>query len=381
MNLINNKLFFYLFIIIIVTFMNSCTDPVTPQDSDSDLRMMIGQMIMIGFRGTEVSDTSAIVLDIKSGRVGGVVLFDKDVALGYSQRNIVSAAQVSQLNRTLLSKSTKSPLLIAVDQEGGKVARLKPEYGFLPTVSQEYLGTLNNPDSTIFYGNRTAATLQESGFNFNFAPVVDLNVNPKSPAIGAIQRSFSRDPDVVVSNAGILINCLKNKNVLSCLKHFPGHGSASADSHQGFTDVTETWIEDELIPYRKLIEAGKVNAIMTAHVFNAKLDADYPATLSSKIVTGILRNQLKFDGVVISDDMNMKAISENFGLETALEKSINAGIDIVLFGNNLIYDENIAKRAGDIIFDLVKQGKISKERIKKSYNRIMLIKNNLFWFI
>jgi beta-N-acetylhexosaminidase len=361
--------------------MNSCTDPVTPQDSDSDLRLMIGQMIMIGFRGAEVSDTSAIVLDIKSGRVGGVVLFDKDVALGFSQRNIVSAAQVSELNRTLLAKSTKSPLLIAVDQEGGKVARLKPEYGFLPTVSQEYLGTLNNPDSTIFYGNRTAATLEESGFNFNFAPVVDLNVNPKSPAIGAIQRSFSRDPDVVVSNAGILINCLKNKNVLSCLKHFPGHGSASADSHQGFTDVTETWIEEELIPYRKLIEAGKVQAIMTAHVFNAKLDADYPATLSSKIVGGILRNQLKFDGVVISDDMNMKAISENFGLETALEKSINAGIDIVLFGNNLIYDEQIAKRAGDIIFDLVKKGKISKERIKKSYSRIMLLKNNLFWFI
>ena len=377
MNWHSIKNYFALLLLIAILFMNSCQDPNQPQDSDRDLEMMIGQMLLIGFRGTEISESSQIASDIKSGRIGGVILFDKDVALGYTQRNIISPEQVKVLNTKLSSYAPIHKLLVAVDQEGGKVARLKPAYGFLPTVSQEYLGTLNNPDTTKFYADRTAQTLKEAIFNLNFAPVVDLNVNPNSPAIGALQRSFSRDPQVVASNSEIIINEQKVQGILSCLKHFPGHGSASADSHLGFTDITNTWIQDELIPYRELVKTGKVQIIMTAHVFNGKLDSVYPATLSTNIITGILRNQIGFKGVVVSDDMNMQAISEHYGLDSAIELSITAGVDILVFGNNLIYDELIAVKAGEIIKNLVKTGKISEARIKESYQRIVTMKNSL----
>lgn len=377
MNLHNIKNYFALFLLIAILFMNSCQDPNQPQDSEPELEMMIGQMLLIGFRGTDISDADQITMDIKSGRIGGVILFDKDVALGYSQRNIISPEQVKILNSKLSSYAPLHKLLIAVDQEGGKVVRLKPAYGFLPTVSQEYLGTLNNPDTTKFYAVRTAQTLRESMFNLNFAPVVDLNVNPNSPAIGALQRSFSRDPQIVVSNSEIIINQQKVQGILSCLKHFPGHGSASVDSHLGFTDITNTWIQDELLPYRELVKTGKVQIIMTAHVFNGKLDSVYPATLSSNIITGILRNQIGFNGVVVSDDMNMQAISEHYGLDSAIELSIKAGVDILVFGNNLIYDELIAVKAGEIIKNLVKSGKISETRIKESYQRIVNMKSSL----
>ncbi|MBX3045276.1 MAG: glycoside hydrolase family 3 protein [Candidatus Kapabacteria bacterium] len=355
----------------------SCDDPNRPQDSERDLDLMIGQMLMIGFRGVDVDETSPIVNDIRAGRVGGVILFDKDVALGYAQRNIVSPEQVEKLNSKLQSYSGTYKLLIAVDQEGGRVARLKTDYGFLQTVTQQYLGTLNNPDTTKFYADRTAETLNNARFNVNFAPVVDLNVNPNSPAIGALERSFSREPHIVISNSEILIKSQKQKKVLSCLKHFPGHGSASADSHLGFTDITNSWSEEELVPYRELIKRNEINMIMTAHVFNSKLDSVYPATLSGSIISGILRGQLGFDGVVVSDDMNMKAISEHYGLEYALEMSIKAGVDVIVFGNNLIYDDEIASKAVNIIKDLVYSGKISKERIKQSYKRIVLLKSKI----
>lgn len=356
---------------------NSCQDPNSPQDSDSDLDMMIGQMLLIGFRGTELDENSAIARDIKSGRIGGVILFDKDVALGYSQRNIVNPEQVQKLNNGLKSLAPVHKLLVAVDQEGGRVARLKTDYGFLPTVSQEYLGNLNNPDSTRYYAQRTSRTLSDAGFNLNFAPVVDLNVNPNSPAIGALQRSFSRNPEIAVAHSSVLINEQKSRKILSCLKHFPGHGSASADSHLGFTDITNTWLEEELVPYRELINSNTANVIMTAHVFNEKLDSIYPATLSEKIIGGILRNKLGFEGVVVSDDMNMKAISEHYGLETAIELSIKAGVDILVFGNNLIYDEEVAVKAGQIIKNLVHSGKLSAERIRDSYKRILILKNKI----
>jgi beta-N-acetylhexosaminidase len=355
--------------------LQSCEDPTSPQDSDSNLDMMIGQMILVGFRGTDVNSESQIAQDIKSGRVGGVILFDKDVALGYSSRNIESPEQVEKLNSKLQSFAPLHKLLIAVDQEGGKVARLKPEYGFPETVSQEYLGRIDNYDTTTFYGNRTAQTLKNNKFNLNFAPVVDLNVDSNSPAIGALGRSFSANPDVVTKNAKLIIEAQKQHKILSCLKHFPGHGSASSDSHLGFTDITNTWSESEILPYSNLVKTNSVHLIMTAHVFNEKLDPLYPATLSSNIINGILRNQIGFDGVVVSDDMNMKAISEHFGLETAIELAINAGVDILVFGNNLVYDEQIAIKAGAIIKKLVKEGKIPFSRIKQAYRRIYYMKN------
>jgi len=364
----------YLLIITVIFTIISCSSPSENNPVEKDLDKKIGQMLLIGFRGMEISDTSVIVKDIQNERIGGVILFDVDVALGRTPRNIESPTQLKKLINQIKSYS-KTPLFISVDQEGGNVCRLKEKYGFPKSVTQKYLGDLNNVDTTRYWGAITANTLSEMGFNLNFAPVVDLNINPNNPVIGMYERSFSADTNVVTKNAKIIIEEHKKRNINCTIKHFPGHGSSTADSHQGLVDVTNTWNEIELIPFKKLISEKKIDVIMTAHIFNANLDANYPATLSNNIMTGILRNQLQFDGVIISDDMNMKAISDFYGLETAIELAINAGVDIIMFANNISYDENIASKAISIIKQLIKDGKISKERIDESYNRIMKLKN------
>ena len=336
----------------------------------------IGLMLMIGFRGLAVDDNSPVVADIISGRIGGVILFDRDVTLNSDVRNIQSLQQVKDLISSLKS-FCKEKLLVSVDQEGGQVNRLKEKYGFPASVSQEYLGKLNNPETTAFYGKLTATTLSECGFNLNFAPDADLNTNPDNPVLGKKERCFSADPAIVTEHTEIIIDEHHKKNVLCTIKHFPGHGSSTADSHLGFVNVTNTWDEIELIPFKNIIEDGKADLIMTAHIFNSNLDEKYPATLSKNVIDGILRKQLGFDGVVISDDMNMKAISDHYGLEQAIELAINAGVDILMFGNNVVFNENIASEAMNIIEKLVRNGKITEDRVDESYRRIMKMKETI----
>jgi len=341
----------------------------------ADLDEMIGQMLMAGFRGFTANADSRIARDIRDYHLGGVVLFDHDTALGSPERNIKNPDQVKALNKSLQSYA-ETPLFIAVDQEGGKVQRLKKEYGFHETPSALSICT-SGEFKVRMASYMVGSTCSANGFNLDFAPVADVNTNPGSPAIGKLERSFSDDPAKVTRCAELYMGELKRSGVLSCLKHFPGHGSAGSDSHEGLTDVTDTWTEAELIPYKKLIAMGLPTMIMTAHIFNAKLDADYPATLSEKVITGLLRNTLGYDGVVITDDMNMKAITQYYGQEEAIRLAILAGADILLFGNNLVYDKTIVGKAHAIIKRLVQAGKIPQARITKSYERIMKLKKTM----
>lgn len=338
------------------------------------LEEKIGQMLMVGFRGLSVDSDSQIARDIAAGRVGGVILFDRDVALGTDERNIKDSAQVLELNFALQSYATKIPIFIAVDQEGGSICRLKESYGFSPTVSAQTLGGGNNETATREAGRSLAATVKDHGFNLNFAPVVDLNVNPDSPAIGKLQRSFSDDVNVVIDNAKWIIEEHHKLGVMTAIKHFPGHGSAMTDSHGGFTDVTQTWSEEELLTFQNLIDQDLPDMVMTAHIYNAHLDPDYPATLSKPTITGILRDQLGYEGLIITDAMDMGAIYDNYDLEEALKLSINAGCDIFLFANNLVYDEKIAEKAVDIVTKLVDEGEISDAQIDDSCARILRLK-------
>lgn len=336
------------------------------------LEAKIAQMILLGFRGKSLTSDSAFLKDIRAGKIGNVILFDYDVPMQVYDRNISSPEQVRSLVDTLV-KAAPVPLFIGIDQEGGRVNRLKPQYGFPPSVSQQYLGALNNLDSTRVYAARTAQTLAAAGLNLNFAPSVDVNVNPNNPVIGGKERSFSAEPAVVTAHAAVVVEEHRKRKIVSTLKHFPGHGSSQADSHLGFADVTTSWKPDEVIPYAELIRQGKVDMIMTAHIFNARLDS-VPATLSKRIIQGMLRDSLGYKGVVISDDMQMKAIADHYGLETALERSINAGVDIVCFGNNLSYEPDIAAKALATIKSLVERGRISRKRIDESYKRIVALK-------
>lgn len=331
---------------------------------------------MIGFKGFEVSDTSHIVRDIREYYLGGVVLFDYDVPTDKPIRNIESPEQVQLLISQLNDLSDKK-LFIAVDQEGGRVARLKESRGFAPNVSARYLGELDHADSTGYYAEIMADQLHELGFNVNFAPVVDLNINPDNPVIGRIERSFSADPDVVEKHASIFLEEFNEHNILGVLKHYPGHGSAWNDSHVGMADVTDTWQQSELEPYRQLINSDFSFAVMTAHVFNENLDSDWPATLSEKVQTDLLRNRLGYDGVLFSDDMQMEAIRSFYGLETSVKRAISAGVDVIVFGNNSVYQPDIVPQAIGIIKNLIDQGEITEERIDESYHRVLQAKQKL----
>ena len=348
----------------------------TAQPVDLPLEQKIAQMLMVGFRGTELDETNYIVRDIRDHRIGGIILFDRDATLKTYGRNITSPTQLQALTASLRALSA-TPLFMAVDQEGGKVCRLKEGYGFPPTVTAQYLGTLNNPVITRMCADSIGNTLAVNGLNMNFAPVLDLNVNPASPAIGALERSFSADPAIVANHARIFVETHDKNHVATCFKHFPGHGSATADSHLGFVDVTDTWSDIELEPYRTLIDEGNCRMVMTAHVFNRNIDPDLPATLSRPFITGLLRERLGFDGVVVTDDLQMQGLTQFFDYKTIIEKSIQAGVDIILVSNNLSYDPEITPMTISHVASLVQSGRITEERIDTSYRRIMALKSRL----
>lgn len=364
---------FLLLILLVFTF--SVYSAQTDTDNPS-IEQKVGQLLMVGFKGFEVNDTSHVKRDIEQYNAGGVILFDFDMPTRTPNRNIESAAQVERLNQSLQELS-KIPLLIAIDQEGGRVARLKAARDFPQTVSAEYLGGLNNPDSTKAYAAEQTELLSKLGFNVNFAPVVDLNTNPENPVIGQLDRSYSADPGIVSKHASIVIEEHQNRNLLPVLKHFPGHGSAWNDSHVGMADVTDTWEEVELEPYRNLAGTNSRFAVMTAHVMNSNLDEELPATLSRNVQTGLLREDIGFRGMLFSDDMQMDAIRSYYGLEFSIEHALNAGVDMLIFANNSVYHPDIVPDAVQIIVNLIESGAVSETRVNEAYERVMETKRQL----
>jgi beta-N-acetylhexosaminidase len=342
--------------------------------SEPTLREKIGQMLLVGFRGCEITAADPIARDIASRNLGGVILFDQEMAdTSLPVRNIQSPGQVAALTASL-RRGARAPLFIAIDQEGGRVNRLKAIYGFPESLSHEELGAINDPKVTFAHAEKTAQTLAQAGINLNLAPVVDLDAGPENPIIKGKKRSFSSDPETVARHALEFCRAHHKHRIMTCAKHFPGHGSARGDTHLGLVDVTEYWTERELVPFRRLIEAGECDAIMTAHVFNARLDPERPATLSRAVLQGILRERLGFDGVVLSDDMEMKAIASHYGLGQAVHYGIEAGLDVLCFGNNMNFDANIGEKAAGIIERLVETGKIPEARIDQSFQRIQKLK-------
>jgi len=348
----------------------------TPEEEDR-LDLWIGQMLMVGFRGTDLKQGDSFLQAVRDLHLGGVVLFDRDVPTQSPVRNIVSQQQIQKLTAQLQAVA-EVPLLIAIDQEGGQIARLKARHGFSATPSQAELGRWDDQERTRSSAREVGKLLASLGINLNFAPVLDLAVNPDNPIIAALERSYGTDPDRVERHARWTIQEFHRAGVLSAVKHFPGHGASKQDSHLGLPDVTHLWSETELEPFRSLLSEQLPDLVMMAHLYNAQWDETYPATLSSAVITGMLRQQLGFEGVVVSDDMKMGAIAQNYSLEESIELAVKAGVDILLFGNNSSsYDPQIAQKAFTIIRKLVESGTLSRDRIQQSYQRISDLKNKL----
>lgn len=344
---------------------------------DIELRKKIAQMLIIGFRGMELKTSDPIYKLITKERIGGVILFDYDVPSKKAVRNIESPDQLRTLCSDL-QKASNNTLFISIDQEGGKVSRLKEKYGFPPTVSQAYLGENDSQKITSEWAARTAFTLKSLGINLNFAPSVDVNINPDCPIIGKLERSFSDNPEKVVKHANIIIEEHSKLGIATSIKHFPGHGSSTSDTHKGIVDVTNTYNISEIIPFKELIKQGVVDMVMTSHVFNSNFDDKYPATMSYNTLTNMLRVQMDYRGIIVSDDMAMGAIANQYDLKTCLEKAINAGVDMFIFSNNIEkYDDSIGYKAIDTIFDLIKEGKVSEKKIIDSYVKIEKLKSKM----
>lgn len=339
--------------------------------SKDAMKKEIGHMLIVGFEQKELNQNSAFIKQIKEYELGGVILFDRFYDDAQRIKNVDSLHQLQALTQQL--KKANPNILISIDQEGGKVERLKTKHGFEHTLSAQQMSALSPKEAHQAY-EKLSLQLKNSGINTNFAPVVDLALNPNNRVIYQLQRSYSKDPTEVVKYASVFMDALEEKGIISVLKHFPGHGSSLKDSHKGFVDVSTTWQPKELEPYRQLIHTREVPMIMTAHVFNTNWDNQYPATLSYNVNTQLLRGKLGYEGVIVSDDMQMNAIRAHYSLEQSVVLAINSGVDILLFGNQLAY--NSLESIIDTIYQAYQKGLIPYERIEDANERIKKLKHH-----
>ncbi len=338
-----------------------------------DLEKNIGQLFLLGFHGETVAENHPIVADIQERNLGGVILFERLLAKNLGCNNIIAASQVKHLT-TLLHSLAGRQLLIGVDQEGGRVCRFTAGRGFPVSAAAAELGQRDDTVLTGIHSLAAADMLQQLGVDLNLAPVVDLNCYRDNPIIGILGRSFSDDADKVIKHAEAWITAHRLRNILTCLKHFPGHGSSRHDSHRGFVDISETWGAEELKPFAELIRRGLADTIMTGHLFNSHLDAEHPATLSRHTITEVLRGQLQFEGVVLTDDLQMKAITDRYGLEDAVCMAFAAGVDMVVIGNNLDYDPQVLQKAIRAVIRNVASGVLKEEILTAAYERVQRLK-------
>ena len=335
---------------------------------EAALRRKIASLVVVGFRGESLDGNDWVMRAIGSG-LGGVILFDRDLQTN-AARNISSPGQVTALVKTLRQASPGRRLIVSIDQEGGRTSRLNPGDGFPATKSQAEIGAENSMTATRSWAQGIVDTLTSIGVTLNYAPVVDLNVNPDNPAIGKLGRSFSAQPGVVVTNATEEIRVHRAANVKTALKHFPGIGSATGNTDFEIVDVSSTWRPAELEPFQRLIAAGLADSVLVGHVLNKQLDPSRPASLSPAVVTDLLRGRLGFNGPAVSDDMQAVAISRAFGRDEAIAMAMQAGLDLLVFGNQQVYDTKIVDETLDTVVNLVRQGRLTEARIDQSVARV-----------
>ena len=315
----------------------------------------LGQMVMIGIQGTKVDDDSLYMLN--QYHMGGVILFD---------RNMENPEQVKQLTSDLQAQSNeKVPLFIGIDEEGGDVVRMAEK--LTPPPSQKEIGATGDIEQAKTCAIKTAKSLKDMGINVNFAPVADVGSNDK--------RSYSTDTNTVIDFVRAATKSYQQENIIYSLKHFPGIGKGRVDSHVDSSSIDvakEVLMAEDILPFKTIIDENDPNDyfILVSHLKYPALDEEYPASLSSKIMTDLLRNELGYKGIIITDDMEMGAVANHNDFRSIGVKAVKAGVDIVLVCHE--YEHHQEVYLG--LLDAVNSGEISQERIDESVKRIIKVK-------
>lgn len=325
-----------------------------------NLKKKIGQLLVAGFEGT--SPPRELVRMIKSYGIGGVILF---------RDNVEDPFQLAKLNNQLQRLSPLAPLLIMIDQEGGRVSRLPSPFTQFPAAAQ--LGACNSYDLAYRFGRAMARELRAVGINMNLAPVLDVYTNPANTVIG--DRAFGNHPTRVSKLGLAMMVGLQDQGVIACGKHFPGHGDTVADSHRELPTVSHPLSRLTAVELKPFVHAiqNRLQAVMTAHVTYTALDLRFPATLSEKIITDLLRNALEFRGVVITDDLLMKAVADHYPVADAAVQAVRAGADLLLICRN----PDLQETALEALYQAVRQGTLHEKRIDLSLERVLVLKERM----
>jgi beta-N-acetylhexosaminidase len=335
------------------------------------IEQMAGQMIVVGFKGDDVTDASvkALIAEVASGGIGGVM---------YLKTNVKSLDAVKAMNAAFRAASPDLPPFLTLDQEGGKVQRLTASVGFPEVPSAEAIAAKDDPAQAEAVYAKMAQGIKSEGFTVNFGPVADLRVNPDNTVIAKAGRSFGKSGKTVSAYDEAFITAHHDAGLLTALKHFPGHGSSTADSHAGFVDISKTWSPTELDPYKALFASGYDDFVMVGHLYHDEYagsgSVKLPASLSPDWIEGVLRGQLKFGGVVISDDLEMGAIRKQFDLHDTVVRAVNAGIDVLLFSNTAAYSPGMPDKVRGILVAEANADPAFKAKIEASYARIVAMK-------
>lgn len=329
-----------------------------------ELERAVGQMLMVGFDGADETPPDAVADALADGHIGGVVLF---------ARNVESLGQVVALNEAIHASADPEgpPPFVAVDQEGGRVTRI--EEGLTPIPPMGEIGG-DDPAHVADVSEVIARELRTLGFNLNFAPVLDVDSNPDNPVIG--DRAFSDDADEVARAGGAFLYGHNLAGVVPCGKHFPGHGDTDRDSHEELPvsmRMPEMLAKRELVPFRSAISAG-LPMVMTAHVLYPALDTVHPATFSSAVVEDQLRRELEFDGVVVSDDLEMGAVAERYSVDEMVDLGLDAGLDVFL----VCHTESMWRQVRQKLIERGLDNDVTAQRIRRSAERVRRLKSEFF---
>lgn len=332
------------------------------------LEEMAGQMIVVGFAGNSVGEIAGLRDQIAEGRIGGVM---------YLKNNVASLDTVREMNKVLRGARPDLPPFITIDQEGGAVERLTKDVGFpeIPSAA-DVAATMDPVEAGKLYSD-LAHRLAELGFTVNFGPVADVNVNPRNPIIAEFGRAYSDQAIKVVQYDAEFVAAHDEAGVVSVLKHFPGHGSSTGDSHEGFVDISKTWDRSELAPYKMLIANGApVGMVMVGHLYVGDVgdEGRVPASLSPHWIDQVLRKEVGFSGVVITDDLEMAAVRDHYELEDRIVRAVNAGVDVLLFSNTARPRASIGDDVRTILVRHAESDPAFRARIEASYARIVALK-------